>query len=137
MQLINAVVKILDGTIECPNLINFIWMTGVPFPLGRSEGTMSKRQIYRGYRYNPIIAAANEFYLKGIMNAKIKNHLKLTIIDSYSILHPRLGIEDEPECVCWSHYACRYTTNRGTQTFYHSRGGDAVIDSLLFALSST
>ena len=69
MQLINGVIKILDGTIKCPNLINFIWMTSVPFPIGRSDEVIS-RQTYRGYRYNPTIAAANEFYLKEIMNAK-------------------------------------------------------------------
>ncbi len=35
------------------------------------------------------------------------NNMKISVIDSFSIIAPRLGFSDEQEVVCTNHFICR------------------------------
>lgn len=87
---------------------------------------------------------------------KPKFDLKLSIIDAYSIILPRLMLHPDSEQICLCHYHCRVRMNpikthnkhdkhdkhdkhnkheKDILGLAHTKGGDAVVHSLLLALS--
>ena len=134
-RLINMVVNILDGTENCPNLVHFVWLTSMSHPILRDEPT--SYVIARGYRWKSTISAANQFYLSYLLKAKIKNGLKLTIIDTFSIIQPRFIFEESLEtCAGGYHYTCRHTNpDSSGQYLMHTPAGDAIMDAILHAFS--
>eukprot|EP01041_Mallomonas_annulata_P007022 gene7022-14287_t len=51
----------------------------------------------------------------------------LTVIDVFSIIHPRLIYDENNEVICLNHFSCRYSD----QPLAHSPGGAAVVQSIL------
>uniref|UniRef100_A0A7S0T041 Uncharacterized protein n=1 Tax=Chromulina nebulosa TaxID=96789 RepID=A0A7S0T041_9STRA len=133
MKLIKVVHRILSGEIKCGNLIHFIWKTSVPYPFCVDDVNCAGN-----HRNCASIAALNSFYLKHIMKSNVTENIKFSIVDTYSIIKPRLAFNERYEVACNNHYICILQYERGESIPFlaHTPGGDAVIESLLLALTT-
>ena len=95
---------------------------------------MHQSRIARGYRYNPAISALNQAILTFVDN--IESKIKISIIDSYSSIKPRLGFNEDNEVACLDHYNCRvnYGSNTASAMVW-TPGGKAVFDAILHAMT--
>eukprot|EP01041_Mallomonas_annulata_P004844 gene4844-9648_t len=139
LQLFN---DIFTGTLPCPSISHIVWMTTVPHPLCFSHSDNTYCDSSRGHRLNANINAINEFFLKSILssyanatstptststNETITNNIRLSVIDAYSILHPRIIYDENNELIFLNHFSCRYDGQRPVYT----PGGAAVLQSML------
>eukprot|EP01041_Mallomonas_annulata_P008943 gene8943-18502_t len=139
---------IFTGTLPCPSISHIVWMTTVPHPMCFSHKDDSECHQSRGQRYNANIRALNEFFLKGILSSyanatststssttstftttdnKEANHIRLSVIDAYSIIYPRIIYDENNEIINLNHYSSR---NDGQRPMY-TPGGAAVLQSML------
>ena len=132
-RLINIIKHIIDGTYECYNLKKLIFMTAVAHPIGANSTITNKK---RGFRFNSVISAANQYFLKELLNVKVKPNLVVTIIDSYSIIHPRLKFVDELEYYGAGHYTERNDELFRYDIMQHTAAGDAAVEAMIYALTS-
>ena len=137
---------LLDDISSCPRLVHLVVLTSVPYPFcfhqhGHSDASnlekISKCKSTRGHRDNSLIGAFNEKLLDTLISTSIRPGLFLSIVDTFSILLPRLvfGID---EVVCHNHYSCRDFDGAEMQSdaiYYHTEGGDAVNGMLVTALA--
>lgn len=135
-KLVSIVSSILTGSTNCPQLKHFIWMTAVPYPYCFDDDYLCI--IHRGFRVNPSIRAMNEFFLEAFLKLKIRDGLMFTVIDAYSIIHPRLFFLPDREITKSNHYLGRMpkdTQSRGDDMLGHTPAGDTVVKALLTAIS--
>mmetsp|Transcript_14311 Transcript_14311/g.12944 ORF Transcript_14311/g.12944 Transcript_14311/m.12944 type:complete len:111 (+) Transcript_14311:2015-2347(+) len=94
---------------------------------------------HRQFRSNAAISAEIQIYLSALvqaMNSKDANkNMRLSIIDNFSIIRPRLLINEKSEVTCQSHFLCRLDNDNGPPVFVATPGGNAVLQSLFAALS--
>ena len=136
--LINIIINILNYTLKCNNLIEIIWLTSVPYPLCTKYNHKSCDES-KGYRTNSAIEASNQYILQSILQKLSKKiHIKFTIIDSYDIIYPRLGWNEDNEVTCLMHYICRLYPNRPDEkdVVLYTPAGNAVLQTILIALSN-
>jgi hypothetical protein len=130
--------RVLDGTISCPYLERFIWLTEIPYsPCYDDKDTHCN--VVKGFRTNGAIAALNEYYVNALADIKIRDGLSFTIIDAFSIIAPRLQLLPDVEYDCSFHYHCRpYGKSREPaepKILGHTPAGDAMVRAILLALS--
>jgi hypothetical protein len=116
--------------LPCGGVSHLIWMTTVPYPLGyRRYGTgQDERQSYRS---NTAIAAWNMYAIEAIRNISRKSkRMKVSLVDAFSILKPRLIFDQNFEVVCINHYLCRHERMRNLAI---TLGGSAVLEALIDA----
>ena len=92
--------------------------------------------LHRGFRNNDAIAALNEFYMDGIFSANIKSDLKVSMIDVYGIIKPRLMFNEGAEVACLNHFNCCGYEKDGSLNVLYAPGGRAVFETLLMSLIS-
>ena len=122
-----------------------VWLLTMPHPVcwrdDAAEG--SECEDKRGYRWNPVIAAVNKHLIDAATalmrrlsrsSVAAATNANLTIIDTYSIIHPRLAFDDGAEAACVNHFLCRVNWDKTGSTIF-SPGGKAVFDATLQALS--
>eukprot|EP01041_Mallomonas_annulata_P007370 gene7370-15051_t len=142
LQLFN---DIFTGNLPCPGISHIVWMTAVPYPLCFSHRDHTPCEIIRGQRYNANIRAMNEYFLRGIVSSyanatsthtsttnKKKNNIRLSVIDAYSIIYPRIIYDENNELICSNHYSCREDGQRPRYT----PGGAAVLQSILSVIGN-
>ena len=127
---------------SCSKLQHIVWMTMTPYQLCLNNN-YKNCYLNRGYRTDSLAQAFNKIILQkfielennqlrtGTQNQSSTNDMKkkieISIIDSYSIIHPLLLFHENS--LCRHHYACKSENN-----YIHTLSGDAVISSLLDAL---
>ena len=133
-KLIQSMYDILNDNYSCNHLKHFIWMTSMPYPINLNES--DHVQVARGYRYNDIISTVNQYYLSNIL--KYQNITKkLTIIDTYNIIKPRLLYNNQTtEFACRYHYLCRHGFGSNFLPIFTTPGGIAYMNALILALKS-
>eukprot|EP01036_Dinobryon_divergens_P024207 gene24207-32636_t len=147
-QLSDVLGGILSKTISCPGLEHVVWLTSVPYPMcyNPHEADCGK---HRNYRTNSAIAATNEYFLQALLRNRNPvsetGWLKFSVIDAYSIIKPRLLLNEDSEVLCLSHYICRVYSSSysvmGKETMDGSgvitlltQAGVAVVQSIIQAL---
>ena len=139
-KLLASIISILTGNVPCAGLIHFIWLLAPPHPLcfhNKNENNDDNEcQASLAYRNNPAINALNEYYLNQLLNITLNSQIKLSIIDSYNIIKPRLIFSDDYETACNDHYLCRVGLGppNDTTITIHTPGGDAVVEAILLAI---
>lgn len=137
-KLAHVMIDILEGRIVCPNIKKFIWLTEIPYSPCYDDNDLVCKKV-KGFRTNAAIAALNEYYLNALSNVVVKEGLQFIIIDAYSIISPRLQLLPDTEYDCYFHYHCKsYNHNRDPMfplQLSHTPGGDAMVRSILIALS--
>ena len=131
-QLIKVVGQIINGTIPCGGLKHFVWLTAVPHPPCYTDSICLEK---RGFRNNYNFAAYNEILIHQLLLLPTVSHIKFTIIDSYNIVNQRLIFNEQFEAICGQHFLCRVLESNGNISVVITPGGDAVVETLLIALS--
>ena len=131
-RLTNTVKSILEGTLACPNLKHLVWLTAIPHPVCYSDVEIQCNGG-RNHRTTDNIAALNTFYMNGFLSSKIRPGIQLSIVDVYSIIKPRLALNELVDAV-GTHYLSRRAGSEST--LVHTIGADAVLEALLRALVS-
>ena len=109
-------------------------MTTVPHPLCFES---ARCEAFRGSRNNAVIRILNSHYTTVIAEMKWRKDLKVSIIDAFSVVAPRLIFPQHEEIVCNCHYLCSvYNNRKGFLELFHTPGGDAVVQLILHALSA-
>lgn len=128
--LMETIETILNGSYPCKTFRHFVWITSLPYPVCHDDKINYRCNHSRGYRTNSAIASLNQYYLERLFSMKIADELSLSIVDAYSIVYPRLMLHPIVESFSTSHILERVGT-----TILHTPAGDAVVESLLNALS--
>lgn len=136
-KLFAAVESIVFGSSKrCKNVSDIIWVLTAPYPVC---GALGECETYRFWRFNPAIAAANTRVLQFAHDLMIRAinstaSVKLKIIDFFSIIKPRLGLQESSEVTCLSHFIGRVQWDKTISTVF-TPGGKASFDALLDALA--
>jgi len=137
-KLLHVLEAILSGSLHCKKLTHLVWVTAVPYPVCFNDGEYSCHN-HRGFRNNPQIATSAEFILDSLLNLNSTLQLKIrvSIVDAFSIVKPRLMLDEDNEIICMSHYVCRVNMPDGTQEMVYTPAGSAVLQSILLAISAS
>lgn len=133
--LLRTVGAILNGDLACPGMEHIVWMTTVPYPVCFDDLQNPNCNKVGGYRHNPAIAAINELALGQLTAMHSSNKVKVSVIDAFSIIRPRLLFNEKAEVVCTVHYLCGMTLNETEAHAVHTPGGNAVLQMLLVAMT--
>jgi len=157
--LVKTLRGILTRDIPCDLLKHVVFVTSVPHPLcfddGDDDGKKSSKYercvTHRGHRVSGQISASIQYFIKSILSFQNEIQIKLSIIDAYSIIMPRILLNDDNEVACLNHFICRvsssYNINK-VQDFglspstvsvaivktIFSPGGSAILRSILAAI---
>ena len=134
-KLLKVLTSILEGRLACPGLQHLVWLTSSPHAYCWQK-MPEECNFHRGFRNNDAIAALNEFYMDGIFSANIKSDLKVSMIDVYGIIKPRLMFNEGAEVACLNHFECRAYERDGSLKILYAPGGRAVFETLLMSLMS-
>ena len=140
----------------CGGLVDrLVWVLMPPHPLCTDD--WAQCEVERAYRHNPTIAAVNQHTLdfaartmRRLQSRAAANqsspsslplspppppppHVALSVLDLYSIVHPRLQFDEDAEVTCLTHYICRVKWPQMGATVF-SLGGKAALDALLDSL---
>lgn len=141
--------KVIEGIVEgsaCPSVTDIVWLTNAPYPLHDNEECLARKATrdVRGYRHSPSIAAANQRILEfafalmsrpspSLPSTPHNVRPTLTIVDFFSIVKPRLGLNLDAELACCDHLFCRVEWDKAGATVF-TPGGKATFDAALHAL---
>ena len=119
---------VLNNSIPCFGLQHIVWLTSVPYPLcyNPMEADCGK---HRNYRTNSAISAANQFFLQSLLSVNVRN-IMLSIVDAFSIIKPRLLLNEDSEVLCLSHYLCRVYSSSYSFMGKETRDGSGVVTLL-------
>jgi len=131
-KVLNFFNKVNENVSFCPRLKHIVWLTTVPHPLCFESG---KCEEARGGRNNAIIRILNSHYTTFIAETKWRSDLKVSIIDAFSVIAPRLILPQHEEIICNCHYICGIINRKNALELFHTPGGDAVLQLILHALS--
>ena len=112
-----------------------VWLTSSPHAYCWQK-MPEECNFHRGFRNNDAIAALNEFYMDGIFSANIKSDLKVSMIDVYGIIKPRLMFNEGAEVACLNHFECRAKELDRNLSIVFTPGGRAVYETILMSLFS-
>lgn len=123
--------SIFSDPTYCKNLVHIVFITAVPYPLCYDESDKPCYQL-RGMSNNGAISALNRHTIKELLDLKrqFKDSVKLSIVDAYSIIKPRILLDNFKEVVCSFHYLCREKINGNYQNIA-TVGGLAIVEALL------
>lgn len=98
--------RLLSGTLSCPNMNHFVFVTAVPYPVCYNDQVVDCEK-YRGYRSNAAIAAMNQYMVNALVDAVLGAAsntnssaipaIHVSVVDAYSIIKPRLIFSDDSE----------------------------------------
>lgn len=134
-RIISSLSKILAGEIKCSGLTHVIWINSNPYPNCISDG--SPCIFWQNFKNNAAIAASNHHFLKSLDNLWKRNNsrrVKLSVVDAFSIIKPRLIFRFENEVLRSNHFLCRLSID-GKMTMVKTPGGSAVLETLKSVLS--
>jgi hypothetical protein len=128
--------NILEGTESCPGIKHIIIITPVPYPMCSSDKNwycVSHRLL----RTNPAFGAMREYFLERLLNVSVIPSKKLSIVDSFSIIYPRVILNENFNVICENHYSCAVNEYLSPQLVEMAHGppGMAVVQSLINALT--
>jgi hypothetical protein len=139
-KLVDAIRDIVSNVETCPKLTHFVWVTTVPHPICFNDDE-PLCQLHKGYRTNGAISATIQYYYDNLLNNMIvREGLLVSVVDSYSIILPRLLLHTDTESTCLSHYHCRVRVDENDQTksrlvLAHTPCGLATVQAVLTALT--
>ena len=103
--LVNVLRGILQGDIPCKGLRQIVWLTATPYPI--CANSILQCQNKRGLRSNANLRALNEFYLQNILRIKPLDGIRLSVVDVFNIIYPRIFLREMEEVICNMHFICR------------------------------
>lgn len=130
-KLISSLSSVLNGSHQCIGVNHIIWITSMPYPYCIEDG--SACFFWQNFKNNAAISASNQFFTEKIKNLPPSPHIRISIVDAYSIIKPRLIFRYENEVVCANHFLCRMTFD-GKLAMVQTPGGKAVLESIVRAL---
>lgn len=126
LKIVQTLRQILTDNISCPGLEHVVWLTTPPHPYCFRTDNEQTCKFHQKGRNNKSIAAANNIMLvKLLKNLEIYATRRLTILDAFGIIMPRLAFRESVETVCLMHYGCTLKDGNFTLT----PGGAAVLDA--------
>eukprot|EP01041_Mallomonas_annulata_P003443 gene3443-6845_t len=151
-RLLNVLNDIFTGNIPYYGISHIVWMTTVPHPLCFSHEDNSECDKVREHHLNANIRALNDFFLRGILSSygntslsstdttggtatttAIRNRVGLSVIDAFSVVHPRLIYDENNEVVCLNHFSGKYYVGNVMNT----PGGAAIVQCVLSTMTMT
>ena len=99
-ELIDFIKSILSGQRLCKGLQRFIWLTTLPYPFC-VHNFYCKQD--RGRRTSDNVRALNSFYTSQLLNIKVSPSVRLSIVDAFNIVYPRIFLAEENEMLAISH----------------------------------
>jgi len=127
-HMIRVMDRIFSGQLSCPGVRHIVWITAVPHPMCYDEKSNCERD--RGHRSNAVIKALNTMYVRSILASyasypEAKERIRLTIIDAFNIVAPRLLFNEDNEVTCLNHFLCRVNPYASSHTnrSHHIRHG--------------
>jgi hypothetical protein len=134
-SLVKFLKELVEGSLNCSAVSHLVYVTGVPHPVCMSDLGHDYCADMRSFRTNTAIAALNTYVLRHLLAATVHPSMKLSIVDAYSIISPRIMLNENHETVCTNHFSCGVEFNR-RDTMAHTPSGMAVNQALLYALTS-
>jgi hypothetical protein len=148
LRLLKVFEGIFTGTLPCGNLKHIVWLTSLPHPVCYDDANV-QCEGNRSYRLNAAIAAGNDFYLRYLLRvireataAGLTSAPRVSVIDTFSIIRPRLIFNEDNEVNCLNHYSCRVSAPASSRyaeghanVMLHTPGGAAVVKSIINALA--
>jgi hypothetical protein len=136
-RLLKIFESIFSGSLPCGGLTHLVWLTPLPHPICFDDAN-TMCQSDRSFRNNPAVEALNQHLMSNVLRmSQIKNtRIRLSVIDAFSIVRPRLIFNEHGEIACLNHFTCRVTNKIDNSTqIVQSPGGTAVVKSILNVLS--
>ena len=121
MSLVNVTKDILTGDLSCPGLAHVVWVTTVPHPLHYEDPL-------RSFRFNNNIRAQNDFYISQLLAVTPQKQMRFSVVDAFSIIYPRLALNEREETVCGNHFLCR--SEEGLDRILVTPAGLAMVDAI-------
>lgn len=133
-KLIAELARILTNPASCPGLVHVVYVTMTPYPLCFDERDDYCHNL-RGHNNNAASAALNRYFIEELLNIKRRypHSLKLSIVDAYSIIKPRLVLSNDNEVTCSTHYLCR-EDYKGQLRVITTPAGYAVLEAIFAAI---
>lgn len=103
-RLVCVIDQILNRKIPCGHLTRFVWISSVPYPLCMNNTQCNHS---RGSRNNAAIAAANTFLARALSSMVTPQSIRVSFIDAFSVIKPRLALDEAEEVACLNHFLCR------------------------------
>ena len=136
--LISVVKRIRTGELYCPGLDHIVFISPVPYPIHHNPSLQSLKG--GGFRNPDTLSALNEYYLQEFLKLNIKSNVKLSYIDAYQIIKPRLLLDEKVELVCNGHFLCRINRNqwywwpKDFKEVLQTPGGNVLLNAVMNAL---
>lgn len=105
-RLLATVERLASGELDCPGLMHIVFATAVPYPFCFDHEDWHC-DLLRGYRNNDAIAASNDFAISTLLAMNFTATRRLSIVDSFGIIKPRIILNSDNEVICSNHYVCR------------------------------
>jgi hypothetical protein len=135
-NLARVLTDVLEGRTPCPSIHHIIFITGLPYPLCNADGDADFCGDQRCFRTNTAVAALNIYILQRLLNVTVHPGMKLSIVDAYSIIIPRIMLNENIETTCSNHFSCAVEGRHRRTHMVYSPSGMAIFQSLLHALSN-
>jgi hypothetical protein len=146
-RLVDVLEGIMTRSLRCGRVEQILWLTATPYQVCTDDRVIDCN-AHRSYRFNSAIAALNSFYRNHLFRiaqderSRRPGHPRLAIVDSFSIIRPRLVFNEDSEVACLNHYTCRSNSpihrtygDRYDSILVQTPGGTAAVKSVLNALS--
>jgi hypothetical protein len=135
--------KLLEGSYPCAPVIHVVYVTAVPYPQCLADGRQGMFplacQAQRGFRTNSAIAALNSYYIDEYTKINVHPSKKLSIVDAFSIIQPRILMNENTETGCINHFACLVFVDENQPTqrteLIYGQSGLAMVQAIMHALS--
>jgi hypothetical protein len=144
-KLINYFRDVMSGNSTCHGLQHMVLVTTPPHPhchniaytTGSDDINVNKCEYDRYFRTNAAIAAFTTKLLDGVLrnSSRMTSNIRISIIDFFGIVRPRLMLYEDNEVICQNHFVCSIMWNAASSIVY-TPGGKAVTDALIHAIFS-
>jgi hypothetical protein len=143
-NIISLLRELLDGSLACPHVRQIVFVTAMPYPQCFTDIRMGPSsavcQTQRGFRTNSAMAALNTYYLEKLTRLTVHSSKKFSIVDAYSIIMPRILMNENYEITCGNHFSCAVNIDEGQQgqhtEMIYGQSGLAMMQAILHALAS-
>jgi hypothetical protein len=132
--LVTFLQDLLEGRYSCPSVEHVVFVTGMPYPVCTDNNNVTCA-TERRYRTNSAIAALNEYYVRTLTKINVHPSKKLSIVDAFSVIFPRMLLNGNFDISCGNHFNCAVAAEHGTEMIFGA-SGTAVLQDVLHALTS-
>lgn len=136
--LMTTMKRIRNGDLYCPGLNHVVFISPLPYPIHHSPYLQNMKG--GGFRNPESVSALNEFYIQEFLKLNIKSNVKLSFVDAYQIMKPRLLLDEDVEFVCNGHFLCRinrkqwYWWPSNFKEVLQTPAGNALLNAVMNAL---